>query len=77
MYFSEFSRSTILPGLEGAAERGEEDFNLSAGRYELVPLAYNRIFRSAILPGFWLEVEWLLADPLPNAYDTLQEILRG
>jgi Uma2 family endonuclease len=54
-----------------------EFHRLNAGRYELVPLEHNRIFRSAILPGFWLDIEWLLADPLPNAYDTLQEILRS
>ena len=48
---------------------------LSAGRYELLPLGHNRIFRSTVLRGFWLDVEWLLAEPLPNAYEKLQEIL--
>jgi hypothetical protein len=43
----------------------------------LVPLEHNRIFRSAILEGFWLDVEWLLAEPLPNEYAILQEILRS
>jgi hypothetical protein len=42
-----------------------------------VPLEHNRIFRSAILEGFWLDVEWLLAEPLPNEYAILQEILRS
>ena len=44
--------------------------------YELVPLEANRIFRSQVLKGFWLDVNWLLAKPLPNAYQCLQEILR-
>ena len=35
------------------------------------------IFRSEALPGFWLRVEWLLADPSPNAFSCLQEILAG
>ncbi|MGH7201849.1 MAG: Uma2 family endonuclease [Planctomycetaceae bacterium] len=56
-------------------QRRVEFWRLSAGRYELVPLEENRIFRSQVLPGFWLDIEWLLSDPLPNAYCCLQEIL--
>jgi len=52
-----------------------EFYRLVEGRYELVPLEHNRIFRSAVLDGFWLDVEWLLAEPLPHAYEKLQEIL--
>lgn len=52
-----------------------EFFRLTAGRYELVPLEANRIFRSAVLEGFWIDVEWLLADPPPNGYEKLQEVL--
>jgi len=47
-----------------------EFHRLRAGRYEPVPLEQNRIFRSAVLEGFWLDVEWLLAEPLPNEYQT-------
>jgi Uma2 family endonuclease len=50
---------------------------LEAGEYLLMPLADERIFRSAALPGFWLDVTWLLADPLPNRWDCLQQILAG
>jgi Uma2 family endonuclease len=52
-----------------------EFYRLTAGRYELVPLEHNRIFRSAVLESFWLDVEWLLADPPPYGYEKLQEIL--
>jgi Uma2 family endonuclease len=52
-----------------------EFHRLNAGRYELIPLEHNRIFRSTVCTGFWLDVEWLLAEPLPNAYEKLQEIL--
>lgn len=45
------------------------------GRYDLVPLEENRIFRSTVIPGFWLNIEWLLATPLPNDYQCLQELL--
>jgi len=48
---------------------------LEEGRYQLAPLEQNRLFRSRALPGFWIDVDWLLADPLPPASDCLQEIL--
>ncbi len=51
-------------------------FRLQNGRYELVPLEAGHIFRSEVLPGFWLDVNWLLAEPLPDDYECLQEILR-
>ena len=61
----------IVDPLQGRVEF----LRLRNGRYELVPLENNRIFRSEAVPGFWLNVDWLLADPLPNDYDCLQEIL--
>lgn len=56
-------------------QRRVEFHRLDAGRYALVPLEQNRIFHSAVLEGFWLDVEWLLTEPLPKAYEKLQEIL--
>lgn len=65
------SEYCIIDPLQGRAEF----HRLIEGRYELVPLERNRIFRSRILKGFWLDVEWLLSEPLPNVYEKLQEIL--
>ena len=48
---------------------------LIEGRYELAPLEDNRIYRSGVIPGFWLDVNWLLARPVPRAYRCLQQIL--
>ena len=48
---------------------------LEEGRYQLAPLEENRLFRSGALPGFWINVDWLLADPLPPASRCLEEIL--
>jgi Uma2 family endonuclease len=45
------------------------------GRYDVVPLEENRIFRSTAIPGFWLNIEWLQMAPLPNVYQCLQELL--
>ena len=42
----------------------------------MVPLEDNHLFRSTVIPGFWLDVNWLLAKPLPNSYACLQELLR-
>jgi Uma2 family endonuclease len=48
---------------------------LGEGRYRLAPLEQNRIFRSKALSGFWIDVEWILADPLPPGMRCLQAIL--
>jgi len=48
---------------------------LEQGRYQLAPLEGNRLFRSRALPGFWIDVDWLLADPLPPASGCLKDIL--
>jgi Uma2 family endonuclease len=48
---------------------------LKEGRYQLAPLEANRIFRSQALPGFFIDVDWLLADPLPAATGCLEAIL--
>lgn len=45
------------------------------GRYQLAPLEANRFFRSRAMAGFWVDVDWLLADPLPPATGCLQAIL--
>lgn len=52
-----------------------EFFRLVGGRYELVTLENNRIFRSAVIDGFWLDVDQLLATPLPSVYQSLQQLL--
>jgi Uma2 family endonuclease len=60
-----------------ALARRVEFLQLTGEQYDVIPLENNRIFKSRVLPGFWLDVEWLLVDPLPNDYDCLQEILRS
>jgi Uma2 family endonuclease len=56
-------------------QRRVEFWRLQDGQYELAPLEHNRIFRSQVIPGLWLNLEWLLAKELPRAYHCLQEIL--
>ncbi|MBY0524308.1 MAG: Uma2 family endonuclease [Gemmataceae bacterium] len=54
-----------------------EFHRLHKGEYQLVTLDDGHIFQSAVLPGFWMDVNWLLAAELPNSYDCLQQILNG
>jgi Uma2 family endonuclease len=57
--------------------RCAEFLRLNRGEYEALPLEANRIFRSTVIPGFWLNVDWLHARPVPAAYGCLEEILRS
>jgi Uma2 family endonuclease len=47
------------------------------GQYHTVRLEKGRIFRSRVIPGFWLDVAWLTANTLPKGYDCLQQILKS
>ena len=54
-----------------------EFLRLVDGTYEVVPLENNTIFRSSVIPGFWLKVDWLLAKPLPTAWSCAHEVLES
>jgi Uma2 family endonuclease len=43
------------------------------GTYRLVPLNREGVFRSVVLAGLWLRVEWLWQDPLPPLLHVLRE----
>jgi Uma2 family endonuclease len=58
-------------------KKSAEFHRLQDGTYVPVPLERSRIFRSETLPGFWLDVEWLFADPLPSKLECLQRVLAG
>ena len=44
------------------------------GIYEPVEIADDGRFASAVLPGFWLNVDWLRQDPLPFVMEALADI---
>lgn len=50
-----------------------EFYHLENEQYRLTELT-NGIFHSAVLPQFWLSVDWLWQDPLPNPLDILREL---
>jgi len=58
------------PGQEGA------DFWVldEQGIYRPVPIGDEGIYRSTVLPGFWLRVDWLWAEELPDPQLTFAEI---
>ncbi len=45
------------------------------GRYETIFAGREGLYRSTIIPGFWLQAEWLWQEPLPDTETTLWEIL--
>ena len=54
-----------------------EFLKLVGNRFVPMKLEDDHIFRSQVLPGFWLDIEWLLAKPLPSTPDCLDQILKG
>jgi Uma2 family endonuclease len=55
-----------------------EFYQLDAqSRYQVVPPDAQGVYHSRMLPGFWLRVDWLWQDPLPDAVQTLLQIDRA
>jgi Uma2 family endonuclease len=65
--------------VEGRAGRQGVELHVrnSAGVYEPVPPDTDGRLQSTALPGFWLNLAWLAADPLPDVDDVLDEIVPG
>lgn len=45
------------------------------GRYRPIPLGDDGIYRSTVIPGFWLRVDWLRDEELPDPLLTFAEIV--
>jgi Uma2 family endonuclease len=43
------------------------------GRYHPISIGEDGIFRSAVLNGFWLKVDWLWQEPLPKLTSVLRD----
>ncbi|HET6230877.1 MAG TPA: Uma2 family endonuclease [Longimicrobiaceae bacterium] len=43
------------------------------GRFDVVPADAEGRLHSRVMEGFWLDAEWLWAEPLPDAWDVLAE----
>jgi Uma2 family endonuclease len=44
------------------------------GRYHLVPIGEDGLFRSVVLPGFTLRIAWLWQRPLPAVTDVMRQV---
>jgi Uma2 family endonuclease len=44
------------------------------GRYRLAELELGGVYRSRVVPGFWLRVDWLWQEPLPAVLEVLREL---
>ena len=51
-----------------------EFYRLAKGRYRLAFSGEEGRYKSRVLPGFWLRVEWLCQEPLPRVLDVLREL---
>ena len=51
-----------------------EFYHLEGARYRLVFVGAEGEYRSKVVPGFWLRVEWLWQEPLPAVEDVLLQI---
>jgi Uma2 family endonuclease len=49
-------------------------YQLADGRYRLILGGRSGRYRSAVLSGFWVEVEWLWQDPLPRVTEIARQI---
>lgn len=49
-------------------------FQRKGGRFIPVFPDAEGLYRSAVIPGLWIKVEWLLADPLPPVLDALRKL---
>jgi Uma2 family endonuclease len=52
-----------------------EFLRLRGSRFVTVEIGPDRIFRSSVVPGFWMEIDWLFTYPLPRASQCLERIL--
>lgn len=60
--------------IDPQTERAEFYQLTAGGRYQQVSPDVERVYRSEVLPGFWLQVEWLWREPLPRILDVLREL---
>ncbi len=47
-----------------------------AGKWEPIPLSAEGVFHSLAIPEFWMRVDWLWAEELPDPLETVMQILK-
>lgn len=54
--------------------RRAEFYQLEAKRYRIIPIDFDMIYHSQVLPGFWLNVDWLWQEILPHPLEVVGKI---
>lgn len=73
--FYEYERGRVREyWLIDPEEKRAEFFQLGDdGKYFPAPVGEDGVYRSAVLKGLWIKVEWLWQDPLPPVLDILKD----
>lgn len=73
--FYEYAQGGVLEyWLIEPQQEWAEFYVLAGGRYELRQPDEEGVYRSSVLPDFWLRVDWLWQEPLPAVEDVLLEV---
>jgi Uma2 family endonuclease len=72
--FSEYEQGGVREYWIVDPKRKEAEFFLrdANGKYQSVPIGSDGIYRSTVLAGFWLKVDWLWQRPLPSLIDVVK-----
>ena len=73
--FSEYQRGGVREYWLIDPDQKRADFHLpgAEGLFEPVPSDADGIYRSTVLKGLWLRVDWLWQEPLPPLMSVLKE----
>ena len=65
---------TLAEWVDGKVEQAEFYHLDERGRYQRAPVDAAGVYRSRVIPGLWLRVDWLWQQPLPSPTRALLEI---
>jgi Uma2 family endonuclease len=74
--FAEYELGGVLEyWLFDPEQRRADFYRLDAeGRYERAPVDSAGVYRSEVLPGYWLQVDWCWQEPLPPVLTVLGQL---
>lgn len=72
--FYEYEEAGVLEyWILDQTRRRAEFYHLVEGTYKLIDPDENGIYRSKVLEGLWLKIDWLWQEPLPTLMSVLKE----
>ncbi len=77
--FTEYERAGVREYwlIDPRPHQQQADFYLLGQdkRYHPAPLDENGLYHSTVIPGFWLKIDWLWPEKLPDPHTTFAEII--